>query len=220
MLSHFSRVWPTLCNTTGCSHRLQEPGSFVQGIFQAWVLERVAYALLWGITRPKDGIHISYGLSREKTNPSAIAKPFFFFSQRSSYSRAVGTFSSAVRTGHWAARGRHASMLTESLSRTYRTLRGCRQALWGLEVGTTSERKMEPVMSKSAVLQLLVRPSRVARPERLVSYKSTHWVSLCHGSNPAGKQHIRPLTALSWFLGWEVVFSIKREKKHPIILLW
>ena len=30
--------------------------------------------------RPKDGIHISYGLSYEKTNPNAVAKAFFFFS--------------------------------------------------------------------------------------------------------------------------------------------
>ena len=201
----------------GCSHRLQEPGSSVQGIFQAWVLEWVAYATqgwnshllrteLWK-NQPQCSCQ---GIFFLLIHPEGTEKEFF--PQRSSYPEAVGTFSLAVRTGHWAARGRHASMLTESLSRTYRTLPGCRQALWGLEVGTTSERKMEPVMSKSAVLQLLVRPSRVARPERLVSYKSTHRMSLRHGSNPAGKQHIRPLMALSWFLGWEVVFSIKREK--------
>ena len=46
---------PTLCNCMDCS----PPGSTVHGIFQARILECVAIFSSWGLSRPRDGIHVS-----------------------------------------------------------------------------------------------------------------------------------------------------------------
>ena len=45
----------TLCNPMDCS----PPGSSVNGIFQARILEQVAISSSRGFSRPKDGIHVS-----------------------------------------------------------------------------------------------------------------------------------------------------------------
>ena len=117
-------------------------------------------------------------LQTEQTNPYAVTKAFFpSHSSRgyrkgvlppdTSYPGAVGPFRSAVRKQHRAVWGRHASVLTESLSGTYGTLLGCRHAPRGREMGTTLGGKVEPVMSKSTLMQLhadrLGSPAQKAR---------------------------------------------------------
>ena len=46
---------PTLCNCMDCS----QPGSTVHGIFQARILECFAIFSSWGLSQPRDRIHVS-----------------------------------------------------------------------------------------------------------------------------------------------------------------
>lgn len=87
-----------------------------------------------------------------------------------------------------------------------RNLQGHREPLGGpggwyhlrKESGTRHRHRLSPPVTP--------HETALSCPERQLSHKSTHWVSPSNQSNPAGKQHIRPLTAPSWLFGWEVVF--------------
>ena len=121
-----------------------------------------------------------------------------FRDQYGSFPRAVGAFHSA-----WPRRsssGQPGEGMPARSQKAYqghnRNLLGCRQPLWGREVSTILGRKMGQVTSKGTLLQLLVRLPCVACPECQLSHKSTHWATPSNLSIPAGKQHIRPLTAL------------------------
>lgn len=159
-------------------------------------------------------------LDRAANKP--IAKAFAFFplilrvqkrsaslrGQYGSFPRAMGTFHSAWPWG--SSSGQPGEGMPTRSQKDYqgrnRNLLGCRQPLWGWEVSTILGRKTGQATSKGTLLQFLMRLPCVACPECQLSHKSTHWVTPSNLSIPAGKQHIRPLTALLWLVGWEVVF--------------
>lgn len=102
-------------------------------------------------------------------------------------------FNSTVRRRQWAAWGRHASMLTESLSRSEQKS----SRAWTATVGPggcwyhlrkqNGTRHMHTLSPPAAPHE-----TALCSPECQLSHKSTHWVSPSNLSNPAGKQHIRP----------------------------
>lgn len=102
----------------------------------------------------------------------------------------------------------------------HRNLQGCRQTTTvgprccyplRRENGTSSMHRCSPPAA----------PHEIAwcRPECQLSCKSTHWVSPSNLSNPAGKQHIRPLTALmtAWLRSGILNKERERKKKHALL---
>lgn len=61
----------------------------------------------------------------------------------------------------------------------------------------------------------------LCHPECQLSHKSTHWVSPSNLPNPAGKQHIRPLTGL--MTAWLRIGILNKEReveKKYALLFW
>lgn len=58
----------------------------------------------------------------------------------------------------------------------------------------------------------------LCRPECQLSHKSTHWVSPSNLPNPAGKQHIRLLTAL--MTAWLRSGILNKERKKNALLFY
>lgn len=106
-----------------------------------------------------------------------------------------------ARTQREAAWWRHTSHGSQVRQKSTRVC----TATVDLETGANLRKGTGPV---TCIGSLFLSSSRdcLCHPDCELSHKSTHWVSPSNLSNPAGKQHIRPLTALLWLLGWEVVF--------------
>ena len=61
--SEVAQSCPTLCDPMDCS----PPGSLVRGIFQAWILKRVAISFSRGSSQPRDRTQVSRIVSRRFT---------------------------------------------------------------------------------------------------------------------------------------------------------